>query len=340
MRLPNGYGTVYKLSGKRRRPYIVRKTTGWDDNSKQLYQTIGYYASRPEAIAALADYNRNPYDIKASSITFAEVYEKWLERRINKLSNSSLNGYRAAYAISEPLHAIRFIDIQTEHMQNIIDNCGKGHGTLRKVRVLFNQLFDYAMEHNIINKNYTGYIEMPENESESKRRPFTAEEIQRLWDNVGRLDFIDTVLIMIYSGMRPGELVGIETANIHLDKRYLTGGIKTAAGKNRVIPINKKIHPFIKERIAAGHEFMIVNNDNKQMSYFTYYDCKFKLIMEQLEMQHKPHDCRHTFATLMDNAGANKLSIKRIMGHAAKDITDKVYTHKDIAELIKAIDMI
>ena len=110
MRLPNGYGTIYKLSGKRRRPYIVRKTIGWDDNSKQLYQTIGYYESRPAAIAALADYNRNPYDIEASSITFSEVYEKWLERRASKLSISNLRGYRAAYNLSEPIYATRFID--------------------------------------------------------------------------------------------------------------------------------------------------------------------------------------------------------------------------------------
>ncbi|MHB8063661.1 MAG: tyrosine-type recombinase/integrase [Ruminiclostridium sp.] len=114
----------------------------------------------------------------------------------------------------------------------------------------------------------------------------------------------------------------------------------TLAGKNRVIPINKKIHSFIENRIASEHEFLIVNKDNIQMSYFTYYDCKFKLIMEQLQLNHKPHDCRHTFATLMDNAGANKVGIKRIMGHASQDITDKVYTHKDIEELIKAIDLI
>ena len=76
------------------------------------------------------------------------------------------------------------------------------------------------------------------------------------------------------------------------------------------------------------------------MYYYIYYDCKFKVIMEQLQLNHKPHDCRHTFATLMDNAGANKVSIKRIMGHASTDITDKVYTHKDVAELLKAIDLI
>ncbi|KNE22719.1 integrase [Virgibacillus pantothenticus] len=76
------------------------------------------------------------------------------------------------------------------------------------------------------------------------------------------------------------------------------------------------------------------------MSYYVYYHEKFKKIMQQLELKHKPHDCRHTFATLMDNAGANKLSIKRIMGHADKDITDKVYTHKDIEQLLIAIDML
>ena len=62
--------------------------------------------------------------------------------------------------------------------------------------------------------------------------------------------------------------------------------------------------------------------------------------MEQLELQegHKPHDTRHTFATRMDRTPANKLCIKRIMGHASSDITSKVYTHKDIQDLIQAIN--
>lgn len=76
------------------------------------------------------------------------------------------------------------------------------------------------------------------------------------------------------------------------------------------------------------------------MKYWNYYEEKWKVIMSQLELDHKTHDCRYTFATLMDNAGANKVSIKRIMGHASTDITDKVYTHKDIDELKKAVDLI
>lgn len=62
--------------------------------------------------------------------------------------------------------------------------------------------------------------------------------------------------------------------------------------------------------------------------------------MEQLKMAHKPHDCRHTFASLMDSSGANKLCIKKIMGHASQDITAQVYPHKDIEELKEAVDLI
>jgi integrase len=225
-------------------------------------------------------------------------------------------------------------------VQAVIDKCDKGHSTLRKIKVLYNQMYKYAMANDIITKDYSKFVEVGENVKESTRRPFSNEETQLLWNNVDRMEFIDTLLIMIYTGLRPGELVTIETANIDLENRIMRGGIKTAAGKNRVIPINKKILPFIKARYEDGSAFQIHNNDGKAMSYYTYYDCKFKVIMEQLQLEHKPHDCRHTFATLMDNAGANKVAIKRIMGHASTDITDKVYTHKDVAELLKAIDLI
>lgn len=340
MRLPNGYGSIYKLSGKRRRPFIVRKTIGWDDNGKQLYQTIGYYAKRDEAIRALAEFNSNPYDIDAAKVTFAEVFQKWSAKKFDKISQSNINGYKAAFKLAEALHEMKFVDIKTENLQDVIDECEKGHGTLRKIKVLFNQLFKYALEKDVINKDYSTFVELPEDESESTRAPFTLEEINKLWENINRMDFIDTILIMIYTGLRPGELLLIKTADVDIENRTMRGGIKTKAAKNRIIPINNKILPLVKNRASKGYEYFVYNHEGNQMRYWNFYDEKWKKIMEQLEMEHKPHDCRHTFATLMDNAGANKLAIKRIMGHASQDITDRVYTHKDIDQLIAAVDLI
>src|SRR5690606_32308369 len=120
----------------------------------------------------------------------------------------------------------------------------------------------------------------------------------------------------------------------------LVGGIKTDAGKDRIIPINKKILPLIEKRMDSNNKYLIVSTRGTKMSYNTLRMKRWLPLMNELKMDHTLHECRHTFATLMDNAGANKLSIKRIMGHATQDITDNVYTHKNIEELLKAIDLI
>ncbi|QBK24965.1 tyrosine-type recombinase/integrase [Ureibacillus thermophilus] len=338
MKLPNGYGSVFKLSGRRRRPWAVRVTTGWTDDGKQKYEYLGYYKTRPKAMMALAEYNKNPFDLSAGKITFKEVYERFKKERFPKMSKSSQSGYTMAYNRSKSLHDMKFIDIRKSHMQEVIDNCDKSHGTKRKIKILYNQLYKYAMENDLTHKDYARFVELPRNNTKSSRKPFTLDEINKLWEHVDRLDFIDTVLIMIYTGLRPGELVEIKNENIRLEERCFRGGFKTEAGTNRVIPIHKKILHLIEARMNPKHEYLVTNHEGNKMSYYVYYHERWKKIMEQLELDHRPHDCRHTFATLMDNAGANKLSIRRIMGHAGKDITDNVYTHKDIEQLLIAID--
>lgn len=340
MRNPNGYGSIYKLSGKRRRPFIVRKTIGWTDDGKQIFgKPLGYFETRPLAIKFLADYNENPYDV-SSNITFAELYEKLMNRKTSKISDSNVKGYKMAFNISEPLHDLKFAEMRTDHMQKVIDTCERSYESIKKMKTLYNQLYDYAMEHDIVKKKYSEYITMPEKVKSEKHRPFTKEEISALWDNVGKIDHVDTVLILIYTGFRIGELILIKNTDINMEEEYIKGGIKTVAGKDRIVPINKKILPLVKSRYEQGHEYFIVNAFKEKMKYENFYREKWPAIMDILSTEHLPHDCRHTCATLLDNAGANKLSIKRILGHASQDITDNVYTHKDIEELRKAINLI
>ena len=105
MKLPNGFGSVYKLSGRRRRPWVAAKTFGWEFDEKgqrrlsRSKQAIGYYATRQEAMTALVQYNENPYDLDFNKTTFSEVYEKWSDRVFpHTLGNpSSIRTITAAY---------------------------------------------------------------------------------------------------------------------------------------------------------------------------------------------------------------------------------------------------
>ena len=140
MRLPNGYGGVTKLSGRRRKPYMVRKTT--------------------EALQMLADYNNNPFDVSASKITFKEVYERWSAEKFPTVSESNVKGYKASYKVCAPLYDKVFKEIKLAELQNVVDTCGKNYPTLRKLKVLLNQLYEYAMKNELCNKDYSEYVDI------------------------------------------------------------------------------------------------------------------------------------------------------------------------------------
>jgi site-specific recombinase, phage integrase family len=340
MRNPNGYGSVIKLKGKRRKPFAVRVTTHWDDNGKQRYKYLGYYKTQKEANQQLFYYNEHPYNIDVQNITFAEVYEKWKIEKFEMVGHSSQLGYIAAFKTCESLHQIRFVDLKSSNLQEIVGNPEIKYGSKRKIKVLFNQLYAYAMKNDIISKDYSKYIDIGKNTEESTRKPFTNKEIERLWDLLDENDWIDTILILIYTGFRIGELLEIKNSDIDLENRIVKGGLKTEAGKDRLVPIHSKILELVKNRMDSNNEYLIVNFKGEQMKYNNYYREKFEPIMEELGMKHKPHDTRHTFATLLSNADANKTSVKKLIGHNSYTTTEKFYTHKDIEELRKAVEKI
>ena len=91
--------------------------------------------------------------------------------------------------------------------------------------------------------------------------------------------------------------------------------------------------------MKRGTEYLITNEQGKKMSDGQYRP-HFNSIMEQLGFDHCPHECRHTLRTRLDSAGANKKCIDLILGHKSKDVGERVYTHKSIAELKQAIELI
>lgn len=341
MKRANGNGSITKVSDNRRKPYKVTITKGWDVNTgKQLKKVLGYYFTQKEANKALADYLDTPYDLELANTTFKEVYEKWSKIKYPKVSHSAILGYQSAYNNVEKLHNMKIKDIKARHLQEAIDNCSKGQATKKKIKFLFGQMFAYAMQNDIITKDYSEFVDIGKASEESKREPFSNKEIELLWKHIDNIEFIDTILIMIYSGFRIGELLELETKNIDLINMTMTGGLKTEAGKNRLVPIHPKIFPLIEKRYNKDNQYLIINFKGMKMKYDNYYKEKFIPIMEQLNMKHRPHDCRHTFATLLSNANANATAIKKMIGHESYATTEKIYTHKDTEELRKNVELI
>ena len=337
MRNPNGYGTVARLSGKRRKPFVVRKTRGWDERGYPIYDTIGYFATREEGMLALAEYNRNPYDIQAARITMAELYEMWVEKKLPRLGPSLRNNLAAAFKHCARIHNMKYRDIRSYHMQDCVDQCGRGYSTQGSIKNLFGHLDRYAMELDVIQKAYSSLI-TTDAVPETSKRPFTDAEIEALWRIQDR-PWVDTVLILLYSGWRITELLILKTEDVDLEAGTMKGGIKTKNGRGRIVPIHPLIRPFIEHRLNSSNEFLIVDDAGIPMTDKRYRE-QFSRVMKAAGLKHCPHECRHTLRSKLDSAGANKKCIDLILGHKSQDVGERIYTHKTVEELKHAIELI
>jgi len=340
MRNPNGYGGVVKLSGNRRRPYMARITVGWRGKT-QIYKPIGYFEDQISALNALAEYNKNPIPTKID-ITLGELYTEWSSGKYEYLSKQTVDNYKAGWKHLSKYSKVKFTELRTAHFQGIIDGlhkAGMSRSTLEKVKVVASMLYDYAMQNDITNKNYAEFIRLPKNEKKEKEI-FTDLDIQILEKN-DKDEWVMTILILIYTGLRINEFLGLTPFNINLESQTITAGLKTDAGKNRVIPIHHKILKYIKYWLNKKGEYLICNEEGKRIrdKYYReelYYPTLTRLNIKPLN----PHCCRHTFASILRKSGADTKTIQMLMGHTKYSFTADTYTHINLEELKTAINEI
>lgn len=350
MKLPNGYGSVYKLPGNRRKPWAVRITVsrkeGKDGKTHWKYKYLGYYETQSDALVALAHFNENPYDLDANKITFAEVFEKWSAEHYPKVSKSNVQGYNASYLLCEPIKDMRFNDIKKSHLQGVVDDSGKNYPTLRKLKVLFTMLYKYAMQNDICSKDYAQYVDINQykdrNPNKYDRKPFSITEIESVWKWKDTNEYFTVVLMLIYSGVRISELLDLKKSDVNLEERWFdVVASKTEAGIRKV-PIAQKMMPYFEYWMTKNDcEYLLSTPDAKHFEYRNYYDSYWKPMVNQIGMSdHRPHDTRHTTVTLLTAAGVDDKIIKKIVGHKGQGVTEIVYTHFEIQQLIDAIDLI
>lgn len=370
MKLPNGYGSVTKLSGNRRKPFRVRKTVGWklvdtltgkeiDKKDKdalmsghikevQVYKTIGYYSSRTEALQALAEYNADPYDLHINTMTLAELYEKWSDEHYEEVSDSNVTGCKAAWKLLEDLQDMKLNELKLDHFQCAVDESGKNTPTLKKLKIVLGLMYDYGVRHEYIKqdkRDMIRYIDIskPGNPNARKKDAFTKAQIKTVWKWKDSNDYFKVILMMIYSGVRIGEFRNLKKENVNLEEKWFEIiAAKTEAGVRKV-PIADKVLPFFEEWYNKNDcEYLISTPDGKKFEYRNFRDSYWKPLIAQAGLPSKltPHCTRHTCISLLTAAHVDERIIQKIVGHKGQNVTQIVYTHFEIDELLDAINKI
>lgn len=335
-------GSVYSLGKNRKKPFVAAITVGRDTNTgKPIKKILGTFKSREEAETELSMYNLHVKGLlpdlpckeqtKNDVPTVKEIWDIIYNKDLSHLSLNTLRGYKSSFKHISKIHDRKVNTLKLDDLQPLFDNMMDDFSSSTKmnlVKIVLNYIFEYSCKYDYIQKNYASYISFRDAMKEKKeKKPFDKEIIKSLfkYDN----DLIaQTILIMIYTGMRPSELLALKKENIHFNENYVIGGIKTKAGIDRIIPI----HPCIRKYLLN-----YIDSDLLGTSYQNYLN-HFNNLKEVISFENTPHCGRHTFASLANEYNLDEYLTKVIIGHSTNDITKDVYTHVDKQRLIDEVN--
>lgn len=369
-KLPNGYGSIKYLGRNRRNPYAVHPPTEKfdEDGVPQTPKALCYVDDWMKGFAVLTAYKAGTYvpgmekellvvpDPNSAGLvqriladysvmrkaddvppekTFREVYEdffryKFEQDKLRVYSASTINSTRAAFKNCAALHDRPFRSLRHSDLQEVVDNCPLKHASLELIVTLFKQMYAYADIYELCDRDYSTHVKINKPDDDENGVPFSESDLKVLWQHKED-EIVEFILIMCYSGFR---ITAYKTLEVNLEENYFRGGIKTAAGKDRMVPIHSAILPLVRSRIQRTRKLLAESGD--------CFRQKMYLKLNELGIdRHTPHDCRHTFSALCEKYGVNENDRKRMLGHSfGNDITNKVYGHRDIETLRSEIEKI
>lgn len=336
MRLPNGFGQITELKNQNlRNRFRAMVTVGKTDTGKPICKILkpqGYFHTYNEAYEALIEYNKDPYSLD-EEMSMSELYDKWTSVYFQNITSSSMRTIKSAWSYCSSVYSMRPRDIRVRHIKGCMESV-ESTNIKNRIKSMFNLMMDYALEMELIDKNYARDFKVSGAVSETKHIAFTDNEMEILWKNTPT-PLVNLILVQCYTGWRPQELCKIKLSDVNIDKWYMKGGMKTKAGIDRVVPICERIKPLVKKIYAMSEslhsEYFVCDMDGSEMTYDKYYK-RFKNIITELKLDdaHRPHDPRKQFITMCKSAGVDEYAIKRMAGHSIDDITEKLYTERDL----------
>lgn len=220
----NGAGSVYKMSGNRRKPWMVRVTIGFeivDGKKKQIRKLLGSYKTERDAQKALLSFGDGLIDPERVGMTFKELYEAWSEKHFKNIGHHTIESYTTGYNGWSVYHNERFDSLKHSHFQKVLDDTSKTYSSKSKMRTVVRMMAEYAILNDIIIKDYTEGLTIGKSKTQKEKVPFSEKEIKQLWDKLDEMDNVDLILINIYTGMRPSELMDVRAEDVSLDERWL-----------------------------------------------------------------------------------------------------------------------
>lgn len=366
---PNGTGSIYCRKDNKSKPWAAACSV----NGKQVY--LGSYATRTEAVRAITEYENNP--VSSPNITLEQLHSEWKATAYKNIGDSLKSNYNTSWDKLKPLYKRKFKDIRTAEWQSIIDfyeaphhkrgvngelmyKLPNGKGTykvtdeiymceglkfsaLHKIKVLLTSMYKYAIQNDIVNKDYASFIVLPK-ENEVERTRFSDIQLETVKRNLNSVPFADYIYALCYLNFRVSEFLELTKNDYFISDTGIPvfiGGKKTTAGTDRLVPIHPNIQGIVKKCLAKNGQTIFCDENGNAMSKDKFRERYFYPALEKMGLPKNltPHSCRRTFSTRMSAAGARPEDIIALMGHTNFDVDIKHYINQEAETLYNSIKL-
>lgn len=355
----------------------VRVYLGKKDG-KKLYKSV-YGKTQKEAeqkAEVLRAKLRHGIEISADKDSFSVWADHWLTMKNTEVSDDQykLICARVDYFVNlignAKINEIKIYDLQ--QILNALALCNPSTGkptaknTLRAYLQILTAIFEYAVDNRVLDINPAAKVKLPKDAPTKHRHALSEEE--RKWVIEFEHRAQPAAMIMMFSGLRRGELTALRWSDIDLEKKtilvsrsynFKQSEFKTPKnGKSRIVSIPQILVDYLKA-LPRTSVFVITSSQGKMMTdtawkrlfdsymyclnlqYGTFSVDHVKFEPKQIPMtirEFTPHDLRHTFCTIMYEAGIDVLVAKEQMGHSDVKTTLGIYTHLDAVHKEKSMD--
>ena len=328
---PNGTGSVYKRGKTWECAVVLGYIIQEDGKRKTIRPTKGGFKTKKEAMEYLPTLRKQPTRKTPTLNELWEIYKG--SKKYLKLSDSRKEKYNIAWRKLESLWFWKIDMLTTFDLQNAVDSNADTYYTARDLKDLLSKLYQAAMPDEYVKTNLSKFIELPELVAK-EQQAFQTDEINKLWaDYTNGNWWTGYILLMIYTGMMPGELLDARKEHIDWEGKQIVGaGKKTAKRRESPIVLADFIIPVLADLCehTSGEKLIRINKDR---FYDVYYD-----VLEQAGCRRlTPYSCRHTAATSLALENIQPSIIQKIMRHAKYTTTEK-YIHIAIDPMLEAVN--
>jgi integrase len=363
----NGQGSIFQRKTKKGKDiWLVEATVGYGHDGKRK-RTRRTCHSKTEALQLLNTLNAQRQSGLLNIITADTVRtfgEQWIQGKSGRIRSTTESDYLSRlYTYIVPyLGHLKVIDIKPHHvhawMVRLKDQ-GMGVRTINGARQVLLAIFKHAMRQGLVHMNPVALVDpysMSQNKKTQVREPWSIEEVSEVLDACWGHEKLECFLfLMLHTGMRPGEALGMRWEDIDLENSKLTisGTLKehrlvSPDGKGtvtlirnqpktkssqRVLPISQALEDvLIRQEMrqftfeSGKPEYLIATQNGSPTSLSNLRKSYVKFLRKNSIRYIRLHDIRHTVANIsLNNAKTSIEQTSQALGHTRIDTTKQIY---------------